>query len=184
MMSQPVKPRILVVDDHPANRRAFESILEADYTVVLAEDGAQALELTLLNDFAAILLDVRMPGMDGFEVAELLRDRERTRYTPIVFMSAFDQNVIQTKRGYLAGGTDFIFSPVDEDLLKYKVAAYVRIYQRNEALWLRILQLQATFRTLQMEVGRTCPTASIQTKIRRLTDQIESLKEQVDPVPL
>jgi CheY-like chemotaxis protein len=184
MTSQSAKPRILVVDDHAANRRAFESLLEADYTVALAEDGPQALELTLLSDYAAILLDVRMPGMDGFEVAGLLRQRERTRYTPIVFMSAYDQNAIQTKKGYLAGATDFIFSPVDEDLLKYKVAAYVRLYQRNEALWLHILQLQAMLRTLEMEVGRTCPTQSIQTKIRRMTEQIDALKEQVDPVPL
>src|SRR5690242_15235878 len=124
MTPQPIKPRVLIVDDHPANRRAFESLLESDYSVAVAATGYQALALTLRDDYAVILLDVKMPGMDGFEVAELLRRRERTKYTPIVFISAFDQTVLQLKKGFVAGATDFVFSPVDEDLLKYKVATY------------------------------------------------------------
>jgi CheY-like chemotaxis protein len=184
MKPQPTKPRILIIDDHPANRRAFESLLEADYTVSVADGGAQGLELALRDDYAAILLDVRMPGMDGFEVAELLRKRERTRYTPIIFMSAFDRTAIHAKKGYLAGATDFIFSPVDEDLLKYKVAAYVQLYLRNEALWAQILQLQATVRALEVEMGRSASTPTLQLKVRRLEEQIEALKEQVDPIPL
>jgi len=184
MIPQPPKPHVLIVDDHPANRRAFQSLLEAEYTVSVAQSGAQGLELALVTDFAAILLDVRMPGMDGFEVAELLRKRERTRYTPIIFMSAYDRTAFHARKGYLAGATDFIFSPVDEDLLKSKVAAYVKLYLRNEALWLQILQLQATVRSLQVEIGRSFATQPLALKVRRLELQIEALKEQVDAVPL
>src|SRR5579885_2865779 len=108
MTPQPAKPHVLVVDDHPANRMAFEHVLEPRYTVTLAATGRQALEMTLRQDFAVILLDVKMPGMDGFEVAELLRKRERTSHTPIVFISAYDQTVLQAKRGYVSGATDFV----------------------------------------------------------------------------
>src|SRR5690242_19263318 len=100
MTPQPAKPRILIVDDHPANRLAFTTLLEPNYTVTAAADGQQALELALQEDYAVILLDVRMPMMDGFAVAEVLRKTDRTRQTPIVFMSAFDQTVLQTKKGY------------------------------------------------------------------------------------
>jgi len=184
MKPQPTKPHVLIIDDHPANRRAFASLLETDYTVSVADGGDQGLEMALLNDYAAILLDVRMPEMDGFEVAELLRKRERTRFTPIIFMSAYDRTTNHARRGYLSGATDFIFSPVDEDLLKYKVAAYVQLYLRNEALWLQILQLQATVRSLQVEVGRSLATQPLALKVRRLELQVEALKDQVDPIPL
>src|SRR5262245_35215796 len=109
MTPQPSKPRVLVVDDNEANRAAFESVLERDYTVRLASTGERALQLALTEEFAVILLDVRMPGMDGFETAELLRKRESTRHTPIIFLSAYDQTILQAKRAYVAGATDFIF---------------------------------------------------------------------------
>src|SRR6185295_11512133 len=115
MTPQPAKPRVLVVDDRPANRLAFKTLLDPQYTVVLAENGHEALKRALEQEFAVILLDVRMPGMDGFETAELLRKRESMRYTPIVFMSAYDKNDLQAKKGYIAGATDYLFSPVDED---------------------------------------------------------------------
>src|SRR5690242_10066750 len=91
MTPQPAKPRVLIVDDHPANRMAFRNLLEPLYTIAIASNGMEALLSTEQHDFAVILLDVRMPGMDGFEVAEKLRRAERTRHTPIVFMSAYDR---------------------------------------------------------------------------------------------
>ncbi|MGH7341289.1 MAG: response regulator, partial [Candidatus Rokuibacteriota bacterium] len=79
MTPQPVRPRILVVDDHPANRMAFLAVLEDSYSVYLAESGKAALELALQQEFAVILLDVRMPDLDGHQTAKLLRQRERAR---------------------------------------------------------------------------------------------------------
>jgi CheY-like chemotaxis protein len=180
MTPQPAKPRVLIVDDNPANRRAFEILLEEKYTLEVAASGHQALELTLKEDFAVVLLDVRMPGMDGFEVAEFLRRRERTRHTPIIFISAFDQTVLQLKKGYVAGATDFIFSPVDEDLLKLKVATYVEIYLRNEALRLRILELETTLGSLHAEFRRLDPSRAIlEQRIKTLELTLATLKHEL-----
>ena len=183
MTPQPAKPRVLVVDDHPANRRAFESILEPNYTVHLAASGFQALELALREEYAVILLDVKMPGMDGFEVAELLRRRERTRHTPIVFISAFDQTVLQMKKGFIAGATDYIFSPVDEELLKFKVATYVEIFLRNESLRFRIRDLETTVATLREELrARGSADTAILGRIQSLDGIIGELKRELDGV--
>src|SRR5688500_17277247 len=122
MSPQPTKPRILIVDDHPANRLAYETVLEGGYTIFLAESGPQALELTRRVEFAVILLDVRMPEMDGYETAVQLRRRDTTRHTPIVFTSAIDQSLSHVNRGFGVGATDYIFSPVDPEFLKFKVA--------------------------------------------------------------
>lgn len=185
MTPQPAKPHVLVVDDHPANGMAFEHILEPRYTVTLAATGRQALEMTLRQDFAVILLDVKMPGMDGFEVAELLRKRERTRQTPIVFISAYDQTVVQAKKGYVAGATDYLFSPVDEDLLKFKVATYVQIFLRNETLRLQIHGLQSAVRVLEREMQRRGPVeAELQERIRSLEEQVDKLERELGPMPI
>jgi CheY-like chemotaxis protein len=181
MTPQPAKPRVLIVDDHPANRQAFESLLENDYTLGIAATGRQALELALREDYAVVLLDVKMPGMDGFEVAELLRKRERSRHTPIIFMSAYDQTVIQAKKGYVAGATDFLFSPVDEELLKFKVASYVEMYLRNEALRLQIYQLQQTVLSLEAELARR-PVGddAVKKTVRVIEAQISDLRRRVE----
>ena len=181
MTPQPAKPRVLIVDDHPANRRAFETLLETDYTVSVAASGYQALELTLRDDYAVILLDVKMPGMSGFEVAELLRKRERTRCTPIVFISAFDQTVFQMKQGYIVGATDFIFSPVDSELLKFKVATYVHIYLRNEALALQVRDLELTVASLRSEIrGRGTADPALQSQLKSFEGIIEGFKRQME----
>ncbi|MBV8880719.1 MAG: response regulator [Planctomycetaceae bacterium] len=183
MTPQPVKPRVLIVDDRPANRLAFEMLLAPMYSVYIAGDGREALELTRLMDFAVILLDVRMPGMDGFEVAEQLRKSERTAYTPIIFMSAYDRSDFHAKKGYVAGATDYIFSPVDEELLKYKVATYVQIFLRNEALWQQVTHLKETVRALEKQLSQVCRTEEIEREFRSLESQIEALKDQLDPLP-
>jgi len=181
MTPQPARPRVLIVDDHPANRRAFETLLETDYTVSVAASGYQALELTLRDDYAVILLDVKMPGMSGFEVAELLRKRERTRCTPIVFISAFDQTVFQMKQGYIVGATDFIFSPVDSELLKFKVATYVHIYLRNEALALQVRDLELTVASLRSEIrGRGTADPALQSQLKSFEGIIEGFKRQME----
>ena len=184
MTPQPVKPRVLIVDDHPANRMAFGALLQDDYTVSLAASGPEALELSARHDFAVILMDVRMPIMDGFETASRLRQRE-ARYTPILFISAYDQNDHHLKRGYVAGATDFIFSPVDEDLLKFKVATYVQFFLRHESLMIRVQQLTEMLRLLQAEVAKRGPSEQdLNERIRELERAVDDLRRQLLALPV
>lgn len=181
---QPRKPRVLVIDDRAANRTAFEAILQNDYTLSLVGSGREALELAPKVEFAVILLDVRMPEMNGYETAEALRKVETTRYTPIIFMSAFDQDVVQVKRGYVAGATDFVFSPVDEELLKFKVATLAQLYLRNEAMRLQIAMLGNLVQSLQAEINRRGPTEQyLRSKIQQLEVAIEELQRHLTLTP-
>jgi len=127
--------RILVVDDTPANLLAHRELLQRPgWTIITVDNGGDALQEALKHDLAVMLLDVRMPGMTGLELAQILRSRERLKFTPIIFMSAHDRMPSDVANGYLAGGIDYLFSPVDGDLLVYKVTACVELYQRNAAL--------------------------------------------------
>jgi CheY-like chemotaxis protein len=179
MTPQPTKPRVLIVDDTAANRYAFQSLLEEDYTVYIAGTGRRALELARVEEFAAILLDVRMPEMDGFETAERLRRLDKVRFTPIIFTSAYDKTMGQLTRGYVAGATDFLFSPVDADLLKLKVSTYVQSYLRNEALRLQIFQLNVSLQSVQAELARKGPAENgLKARIRELEEVIAELNRQ------
>jgi response regulator RpfG family c-di-GMP phosphodiesterase len=125
------RPKILVVDDTPSNLRAFSTLLEDQgYAVFPASSGQEALKLSLDHEFGVILLDVRMPEMDGVETAKYLR-KGRCRFTPIIFVSAYDMLPMQVERGYLAGAIDYLFSPVDEEILKRKVTAFIEFYLKN-----------------------------------------------------
>jgi len=149
------KPTVLVVDDNASNRMAFQAVLEKDFAVTTAESGAQAIDLCTKTDFTVIVLDVRMPGMNGFDTAEALRMREATRAIPIIiFTSAYDQNMDQMSRGFVAGATDFLFSPVEPSLLKLKVATYSRLHLRHEALRLKVRQLNEALVKLHAELDR------------------------------
>ena len=128
----PDRPSVLIVDDTPGNLIAFSSVLEGEgYELAQANSGQEALKLALRKEFATILLDVRMPGMDGIETATFLR-AGRGRYTPIIFISAYQNTPVEVERGYLAGAIDYLFSPVDADLLKRKVGALVDFYLRTQ----------------------------------------------------
>jgi CheY-like chemotaxis protein len=121
----------MIVDDTPANLETFSCVLEGEgYDLVRANSGQEALRLALQREFSVILLDVRMPQMDGIETATFLR-AGRGRFTPIIFVSAFENTPFEVERGYLAGAIDYLFKPVDPDLLKRKVAALVDFYLRN-----------------------------------------------------
>jgi CheY-like chemotaxis protein len=155
MPPQPAKPRVLVVDDSAINRTAFEAVLEREFSVTLAESGAEAIERCKTEEFAVIVLDVRMPGMDGFDTARALRTREATRSTPIIiFTSAYDQNLAQITRGFAAGATDFLFTPVEPDLLQIKVSTYAEFYRRQEELRAQVRQLQQSLAELHGELSR------------------------------
>jgi two-component system, sensor histidine kinase and response regulator len=126
---------ILIVDDNPANRTALIAVLEAlGHRVVNASSGEEALRRVMDEDFAVLLIDVQMPGMDGFETVSLLREHPRTRNTPMVFVSAYHHDVVAARKGYAAGAIDYIIKPFDPDLLRAKVQALVSLYRRGAEL--------------------------------------------------
>ena len=126
---------ILVVDDNRAKRMALKAILEPlGQEVVEAASGGDALRHLLREDFAVILLDVRMPAMDGFETAELIRSRQQSELTPIIFVTAFDQAETNIGRGYDLGAVDFVFAPVVPDILRAKVTVFVELYRVQKEL--------------------------------------------------
>src|SRR6185436_4492907 len=130
----PERAKILIVDDTESNRLAFQSLLEGpNHEVIQARDGLEALEQIIDNDFAVILLDIRMPRMGGLETAHNIRARKRSRYTPIIFLSAYESTPVEVAKGFVLGGViDYLFSPVDLDMLRNKVAFLTELYLRNQ----------------------------------------------------
>jgi signal transduction histidine kinase len=124
---------ILLVDDNDANLYALEAILRPlGQRLVKARSGRDALRCLLKDDFALILLDVRMADMDGFETAQLIRMRQRSEHTPIIFVTAFDKAEVDVPRGYSLGAVDYIFSPIQPDILRAKVSVFVDLFQKTE----------------------------------------------------
>ncbi|NMG08162.1 ATP-binding protein [Brasilonema sp. UFV-L1] len=136
------KVNVLLVDDHPENLLALEAILDSlEQNVVRATSGAEALRCLLNQDFAVILLDVQMPNMDGFETAALIRQRERSRHTPIIFLTAFSTSDNMVFRGYSLGAVDYLFKPIHPEILKSKVAAFVDLFQKTVKIERQAAQL-------------------------------------------
>src|SRR5271165_4820040 len=130
----PERVKLLLVDDDRDNLLALHAVLEPLHQeLMLAECGTDALRLCLEYDFAAILLDVRMPELDGFETAELIRARKRSRQTPILFLTAYRSDE-QLFRGYDMGAVDFLFKPIVPEVLQSKVAVFVELSRSNARL--------------------------------------------------
>lgn len=111
-----------------------ELLLSSGHSVVLAESGEDALRCVLKQDFAAILMDARMPGMDGFTAARTIRERERSRTTPIIFLTGAFEDFPSMFRGYEAGAVDYMVKPIVPEVLKFKIAVFVDLYNKNLAL--------------------------------------------------
>jgi PAS domain S-box-containing protein len=127
-----MKVNILVVDDRPEGLMAVEAVLKSpSYNLVLAKSGVEALKFLLKDDFAVILMDVQMPEMNGFETAEIIKTRDKSKDIPIVFMSAISQDEQYVYQGYKVGAVDYILKPFDPYVLKSKVAIFVDLYQKN-----------------------------------------------------
>jgi CheY-like chemotaxis protein len=152
-------PSILVVDDSRANRLAYESLLKDLGKVVLVESGQEALRRVQDDpEYAVILLDMRMPILNGLETAKLIRQRHKAMETTIIFMTAFEPSHEEVAETYQSGGTDFVTTPVDNDLMRRKVSTFVRLYRRaaearkeaeelrraNESLRVRVKELEDT----------------------------------------
>jgi CheY-like chemotaxis protein len=129
------RAKILLVDDRPENLVALEAVLGAlDQTLVRANSGEEALKALLTDDFAVILLDVQMPGLDGFETAAHIKRRERTKDIPIIFLTAVSNGPHHTFRGYAAGAVDYLSKPFDPWILRAKVAVFVELHRKNQLL--------------------------------------------------
>jgi CheY-like chemotaxis protein len=182
------KAKILLVDDRPENLLALEAILSAlDQTLVRASSGEEALKALLTDDFAVILLDVQMPGMDGFETAAHIKRRERTRDIPIIFLTAINHGPHHTFRGYAAGAVDYISKPFDPWVLRAKVSVFVELYMKNCQL-----REQAALLRLQLEggAGSKAPAgeakepagllAELSARLAAVEEQAEALSKQLD----
>ncbi|MEU5342867.1 MULTISPECIES: response regulator [unclassified Streptomyces] len=181
------KAKILLVDDRPENLLALEAILSAlDQTLVRASSGEEALKALLTDDFAVILLDVQMPGMDGFETAAHIKRRERTRDIPIIFLTAINHGPHHTFRGYAAGAVDYISKPFDPWVLRAKVSVFVELYMKNCQL-----REQAALLRLQLEGGGGKAAvgdskepagllAELSARLAAVEEQAEALSKQLD----
>ncbi|HLZ31096.1 MAG TPA: EAL domain-containing protein [Chloroflexota bacterium] len=141
-MSPPRAISILVVDDQPRNLVALEAALaNDDYDLVKAQSGRDALQCVLAKQFAVIILDVHMPEMDGFETASLIRAREKSHLTPIIFLTADGRAGPPVREGYRLGAVDYVYKPFDPDILRAKVAVFVELFRKTEALEQRTAEL-------------------------------------------
>jgi len=132
---RPAPVEILLVDDRSENLLALEAILEPlNQTLVRATSGDEALRKLLLHDFAVILLDVQMPGINGFETARIIKSRERTKYIPIIFLTAISKEEEYVFEGYSVGAVDYLAKPFQPDILRSKVAVFVELYQKQRQL--------------------------------------------------
>lgn len=140
-MSQ--KPAILVVDDQASNLVALEAIFDGEpVDLVKASSGQEALRLLLQREFALVLLDVQMPDLDGFEVAEIMRSNSRTESVPIIFVTAINKEQRYIFRGYESGAVDYLFKPIEPEILRSKVRVFLELDRKNRNLResLRLLQ--------------------------------------------
>src|SRR5437868_5230040 len=142
--------KVLIVDDLPENLQALaRAIAEDRREIFKARSGDEALSLMLEHDFALAILDVMMPGMNGFELAELMRSTERTRHIPIVFVSAGGHELNFAFRGYVAGAVDFLYKPLDVTTVKSKVNVFVALHQKSGEVKQRVADLEKTQRELR-----------------------------------
>jgi signal transduction histidine kinase len=174
-----MKKRILLVDDREDNLFSMETILEPDgYELVKATSGRQALKI-LLNefDFALILMDVKMPNLTGFETAALIYEREKLRHIPIVFITANTYGEENMFKGYRMGAVDYIYKPINPELLRTKVSVFVDLYTKNHQLIAHEQKLIAINKSLENEINeRKASEAHVKELNRQLLENIDRLE--------
>jgi signal transduction histidine kinase len=145
---------ILLVDDRQENLDVLEALLaQPQLHLIKAASGEAALEALLERDVALALIDVRMPGMDGFELAELMRGSERTRHVPIIFVTASAPETGRIFRGYEAGAVDFLFKPIDPQLLQSKVGVFIELFRQRQQLARQVEEHQKLVQTAELLIG-------------------------------
>jgi|SRR5579863_4662374 len=165
------KVNVLLVDDRPENLLTLEGILDcSEYNLVRANSGEEALRFLLYEEFAVILLDVNMPGLSGFEIAALIKRREKTRNTPIIFVTAVGVSEQYIERGYAVGGVDYIVKPFNPQILRKKIAVFVELFNKTDQLRRQSAQLRLAERRERLAMEQ----ASRQ-RYRNLADAIPQI---------
>ena len=160
---------ILVVDDDPKSRMAMEALLQSSgHGVVLAESGEDALRCVQSQDFAVVLMDARMPGVDGFAAARAIRERERSRSTPIIFLTGAYEDLPSMFRGYEAGAVDYMIKPILPEVLKFKISVFVDLHNKNLALTREITERRRVEEHLRQS----------EEKLRALAAHLQSVREE------
>lgn len=165
------KTSILLVDDVPENLVALEAVLgRLDLNIVKATSGGEALRYILEYEFAMILLDIHMPGMDGLETARLIRMRDSSRHTPIIFLTAYQTEDVEVLRAYSVGGIDFLLKPIIPEILLYKVEVLMNLFNHNRILEAHTAQLEAINQELEYQLKT----------IQELNARLEDANEQLE----
>lgn len=174
-----MQPKILLVDDREDNLLSIETILAQDgYQFVKAGSGVNALKI-LLNqfDFALILMDVRMPNLNGFETASLIYEREKLKHIPVIFITAHNYGEENIFKGYRSGAVDYIYKPINPELLRAKVAVFIDLYKKNHRLIMQEQKLVAINKNLEREINdRMISEKKIQELNHQLLENIARLE--------
>lgn len=166
-----MQQKILLVDDREDNLLSMEAILEPDgYQFVKATSGRHALKILLTEfDFALILMDVKMPNLSGFETAALIYEREKLRHIPIIFITANNYGEDNIFKGYRTGAVDYIYKPINPELLRAKVGVFIDLYQKNRRLLVQEQKLKAINKNLENEISER---KASEEKVRQLNRQL------------
>jgi hypothetical protein len=182
-LDEQVRAKLLLVDDRPENLVALEAILEPlGAELILAQSGEDALRQVLRNEFALVLMDAQMPGLDGYEAASLIRERERTRNVPIIFVTAFSTDSEHVYRGYQAGAVDYISKPYNPDILRMKVRVFVDLYEKNEQIkrqaeLLHQIELREAAEAIEREAMQRAKEELERQVARRTEELVEANRE-------
>jgi signal transduction histidine kinase len=168
--------KLLIVDDLPENLRALDALIRDEQRLVFqAQSGEEALSLMLEHEFALAILDVQMPGMDGFELAELMRSTSRTRNIPIVFVSAAGRELNYAFKGYETGAVDFLYKPLDPDAVRSKVHVFVTLDQQRREMRRQMEALEAARREQEVLLRELNATQGELQRSLRMRDEFMSL---------
>lgn len=185
MSDQAHVANLLIVDDLPENLLALGALLEApDLVLHKAASGEEALELLLLHEFALAILDVQMPGMNGFQLAEMMRSTERTKQIPIVFVSAAGRELNYAFKGYESGAVDFLHKPLDPHAVRSKVSAFVDLYRSRKRLALQLDELERSRREQEILLSELRHTQAELEQAVRLRDDFMSIVSHEVKTPL
>ena len=178
--------KILVVDDREDNLLSIETILEKDgYTIRKATSGRNALKILLVEqDFTLILMDVQMPEMSGFETASLIYQREKLKHIPVIFITAHNHDEKYMFEGYKMGAVDFIYKPINPDLLRFKVSVFVELYQKTHELMTQEKVLKAVNTNLEREIEERKISEEkirlLNSQLLQNNDELKAINEELD----
>lgn len=174
-MQEKTKINLLLVDDHADNLIAMRAVLEElGENIITADSGKKALRMLLDQEFAIVLLDVDMPVMDGFEVAEMMRQVKKLQHTPIIFLTAMHQNESHVYKGYSLGAVDYLFKPFEPEILKAKVRFFIDLYRKRAEIQYQAALLSETNQKLDQL------NLDLEGKVNERTSQLQAAVEEAE----